>query len=60
MASLQTPAPVLNGKKAAIIGGGPTGMAAAYFCARAGIPTTLFEKEAALGGIDSNSWRERS
>ena len=51
MASLQTPAPVLNGKKAAIIGGGPTGMAAAYFCARAGIPTTLFEKEAALGGI---------
>ena len=30
---------------------GPTGMAAAYFCARAGIPTTIFEKEAALGGV---------
>jgi len=51
MAGLQPPAPVLDGRKAAIIGGGPTGMAAAYFCARAGIPTTLFEREAALGGI---------
>jgi len=51
MASLKTPAPVYSGKKAAVIGGGPTGMAAAYFCARAGIPTTLFEKEAALGGV---------
>ena len=35
----------------AVIGGGPTGMAAAYFCARAGVPTTLFEREAALGGV---------
>ncbi len=51
MAKLQTPTPVYDGKKVAIIGGGPTGMAAAYFCARAGIPTTLFEREAALGGI---------
>ncbi len=51
LASLAIPAPVQDGRKAAIIGGGPTGMAAAYFCARAGIPTTLFEKEAALGGV---------
>mgnify|MGYP001033883470 CR=1 FL=1 len=51
MASLKTPTPVYNGKKAAIIGGGPTGMAAAYFCARSGVPTTLFEKESALGGV---------
>ena len=51
MASLKTPTPVLDGKKVAVIGGGPTGMAAAYFCGRAGIPVTLFEKESALGGI---------
>ena len=51
MADLRTPAPVCDGKKVAVIGGGPTGMAAAYFCARAGVPTTLFEREAALGGV---------
>ena len=51
MARLKTPTPVYDGKKVAIIGGGPTGMAAAYFCGRAGIPTTLFEREGALGGI---------
>ena len=51
MASLKTPVPVQDGRKVAVIGGGPTGMAAAYFCGRAGIPTTLYEKEAALGGI---------
>jgi len=44
-------APVTDGRKVAVIGGGPTGMAAAFFCARAGIPTTLFEKEPVLGGI---------
>ena len=36
---------------AAIIGGGPTGMSAAYFVGRAGIPVTLFEKVDRLGGI---------
>ena len=51
MAQLKTPTPVCDGKKVAVIGGGPTGMAAAYFCARAGVPTTLFEREAALGGV---------
>ena len=51
MAQLRTPTPVYDGKKVAVIGGGPTGMAAAYFCARAGVPTTLFEREAALGGV---------
>lgn len=51
MADLRTPTPVCDGKKVAVIGGGPTGMAAAYFCARAGVPTTLFEREAALGGV---------
>ena len=51
MAQLKTPTTVYDGKKVAVIGGGPTGMAAAYFCARAGVPTTLFEREAALGGV---------
>ena len=50
MASIQAPAKVA-GKKAAIIGGGPTGIAAAYFLGRAGIETTIFEREAKLGGV---------
>ena len=50
MASIQVPAKVA-GKKAAIIGGGPTGIAAAYFLGRAGIETTIFEREAKLGGV---------
>lgn len=33
MASLKKPEPVTDGRKAAIIGGGPTGIAAAYFLA---------------------------
>ena len=39
------------GKKAAIIGGGPTGIAAAYFLGRAGIPVTIFEQSHKLGGV---------
>ena len=50
MASIKKPAKVA-GKKAAIIGGGPTGIAAAYFLARAGIETTIFERENCLGGV---------
>lgn len=50
MASIKAPVPV-EGKKAAIIGGGPTGIAAAYFLGRAGIRTTIFERENSLGGI---------
>ena len=37
--------------RAAVIGGGPAGMAAAYFLRRAGMDTTLFEKTDALGGV---------
>ena len=48
--SLRKPARV-KGKRAAIIGGGPTGMAAAFFLSRAGVACTLFEREAKLGGI---------
>ena len=50
MSSVQKPAPVA-GKKAAIIGGGPTGISAAYFLGRAGVPCTIFERTGALGGI---------
>ncbi|MCL2820250.1 MAG: putative selenate reductase subunit YgfK [Oscillospiraceae bacterium] len=38
-------------KKTAIIGGGPAGIAAAYFLARAGCAVTIFEKRDSLGGI---------
>ena len=37
--------------KAAVIGGGPAGMAAAYFLRRAGMEVTLFEKTGSLGGV---------
>ena len=46
-----TPAPKKEGVKAAIVGGGPTGMAAAHFLARAGVEVTLFEQSDRLGGI---------
>ena len=49
--TIKPAAPVQDGRRAAVIGGGPTGMAAAFFCARAGIPTTIFEKSPDLGGI---------
>ncbi len=45
------PAPRKEGVKAAIVGGGPTGMAAAHFLARAGVEVTLFEQSDRLGGI---------
>ncbi len=50
MAAVEKPAKV-EGKKAAIIGGGPTGIAAAYFLGRAGVECTIFERTGALGGI---------
>ena len=51
MSKLKAPVPANNGKKVAVIGGGPAGMAAAYFVGRAGIPVTIFEKADKLGGI---------
>jgi putative selenate reductase len=38
-------------ERVAVVGGGPGGMAAAFFLARAGAKVTLFEKRQALGGI---------
>ena len=40
-----------TGKRVAVIGGGPAGMAAAFFLARQGVKVTLFEKRGALGGV---------
>lgn len=41
-------------KKAAVIGGGPAGMSAAYFLAKGGMEVTIFEKEKKLGGVVRN------
>lgn len=48
----ELPQVVLNGKsKVAIVGGGPAGIAAAFFLGRYGIKSTIFEKRDALGGV---------
>ncbi|MCP1102401.1 putative selenate reductase [Aequitasia blattaphilus] len=39
------------GKKAAIVGGGPAGLAAAYFLAKGGVKVTIYEKRGSLGGV---------
>lgn len=41
----------LRGKKTAIVGGGPAGLAAAYFLTKNGCPATIFEKKESLGGV---------
>lgn len=50
LGSLRAPERKLD-LKVAIVGGGPAGMAAAYFLAREGASVTLFEKRERLGGI---------
>lgn len=42
------------GKKAAVIGGGPAGLSAAFFLARGGVEVTVFEKKSSLGGVVKN------
>src|SRR5690554_5298398 len=37
--------------RAAVIGAGPAGLAAAFFLARAGFDTTVYEREESAGGI---------
>ncbi|MDY3985964.1 putative selenate reductase subunit YgfK [Dysosmobacter sp.] len=51
MAKIKAPVPAKTNTKVAVIGGGPTGMSAAYFLGRAGIPVTIFEKADCLGGV---------
>ena len=43
-----------DGKKAAVIGAGPAGMAAAAFLGRAGIPVTVFERRDTPGGVPAH------
>ncbi len=46
----------LKGKaKVGIIGGGPSGLSAAYFLARAGMDVTIFEKTEKAGGVVRHS-----
>ncbi len=44
-------APELNGKKVAIVGGGPAGLAAAYQLRRKGYASTVFDDHEELGGM---------
>jgi putative selenate reductase len=50
MSELST-AKKVSDTKIAIIGGGPAGLAAAYFLGRSGMDVTIFEKKNELGGI---------
>jgi glutamate synthase (NADPH/NADH) small chain len=45
------PAPVKTGKRVAVVGSGPAGMAAAQQLARAGHEITLFERADRIGGL---------
>jgi glutamate synthase (NADPH/NADH) small chain len=45
------PAAMLSGKRVAVVGSGPAGMAAAQQLARAGHAVTLFEKADRIGGL---------
>ncbi len=47
--SLSSPPSI--GRKAAVVGAGPAGLAAASFLAREGVEVTVFEREARPGGI---------
>ncbi len=47
---LQIPVADDSGKRVAVIGGGPAGLAAAYFLRRKGHQVTIFEAAAKLGG----------
>jgi glutamate synthase (NADPH) small chain len=48
---LPQPAAVKTGKKVAVVGGGPAGLAAAQQLARVGHEVTLFEKNDRVGGL---------
>ena len=45
------PVPPLNGRKVAIIGAGPAGLAAAYYLRMGGVEPTLFDMAAEPGGM---------
>lgn len=54
LTGLNAPARKPGAPRTAIIGGGPAGIAAAYFLAREGYPVTVFEREEKPGGIVQN------
>ena len=43
--------PGAEGKNVAVVGGGPAGLACAFFLTRAGVPVTIFEARDSLGGV---------
>lgn len=45
----------LSNEKVAVIGSGPSGLAAAYYLIQNGYPVTVFEREKKVGGLLSNS-----
>jgi thioredoxin reductase/ferredoxin len=47
---VENPGPKLAGKKVAVIGGGPAGLAAAYHTQLAGVPCTVFDRAPVAGG----------
>lgn len=53
-AVIKTIAPLKkNSRKVAVAGGGPAGMAAAFYLARMGVDVTIYEKRHTLGGVVS-------
>lgn len=48
------PSDKLKGKKVAVVGAGPAGIASAFFLAREGASVTVFEKKDTIGGIITN------
>ena len=48
------PAQTVAGKKVAVVGAGPAGLAAAMFLSRAGISVTVFERKDRPGGVVAN------
>ena len=43
--------PGAEGKNVAVVGGGPAGLACAFFLTRAGAKVTIFERKESLGGV---------
>jgi NADH-quinone oxidoreductase subunit F len=51
IAKAQKPFPVTEDQKIAVVGGGPSGLTCAYFLAKMGYSTTVFEARSVAGGM---------